>query len=106
MILISQSEGLIGKLVSLLTSALPGINPEAVKSIPEGIADAGSGEACSIGLENEEKIWIAPADGNGYFLCLMTTYPKGPKGKLIPDSKRVYVRDISEIEAKIKELTS
>ncbi len=105
MILISQRESLFGTFVSLLTSAIPGINPE--KSFPEGLADAGSGEACFVVSENGEEICIAPeANGNGYFLCLVTTYPKGPKGKLIPDSKRVYARDISEIEAKIKELTS
>lgn len=102
MFLIPQPETFIGKLVSLLTPTIPGMNLEDVRSVPEGLADAGSGEALYIDLKNGESICIAPdPNGTGYILCLVSENTAGAR---YPDSPQEKFTKLEDLKSKVKEL--
>lgn len=101
MIFIPQPETFIGKLVSLLTLTIPEIK-EDVRSVPEGMADAGPGEALYIDLKNGESICIAPdPNGNGYILCLVS---KKTAGARYQDSPQENFTKLEDLKSKVKEL--
>ncbi|MBP7118999.1 hypothetical protein KBA63_02825 [Candidatus Woesebacteria bacterium] len=102
MFLIPQSESLIGKLVSLLTLTIPEIK-EDVRSVPEGMADAGPGEALYIDLKNGESICIAPdPNGTGYILCLVSRETAGARYRY-QDSPQERFTKLDDLKLKVKE---